>query len=117
MAFGNFMLQGVIGQDERWLEALNYAKAVAQVDTPVLIEGETGTGKEVVARLIHGFSPRRERPFFELDVGAIPITLLESELFGYEKGAFTGATVTKPGLFEVATSGTLLLDEMANLTG
>jgi transcriptional regulator with PAS, ATPase and Fis domain len=65
--------------------------------------------------LIHGFSPRSERPFFELDVGAIPITLLESELFGYEKGAFTGATVTKPGLFEVATSGTLLLDEMANL--
>jgi transcriptional regulator with PAS, ATPase and Fis domain len=115
MAFSNFMLQEVIGQDEHWLEVLKYAKAVAQVNDPVLIEGETGTGKEVVARLIHGFSPRSAQPFFELDVGAIPITLLESELFGYEKGAFTDATIAKPGLVEVATFGTLLLDEMANL--
>ena len=81
----------------------------------VLIQGETGTGKELVARALHLQSPRRERPFVALDCGAIPDTLIESELFGYEKGAFTGADRRKEGHFELADRGTLLLDEIGNL--
>jgi transcriptional regulator with GAF, ATPase, and Fis domain len=81
----------------------------------VLLEGETGSGKELAARVLHGLSPRREGPFIEVDCGAIPENLIESELFGHEKGAFTGATSARKGVFELADGGTLFLDEVANL--
>ena len=90
-------------------------EAVAQTDTMVLIEGSSGTGKEVIARSIHRQSQRAAGPFVPVDCGALPESLLESELFGYEKGAFTGATQTKVGLFESANGGTLLLDEIGEL--
>ncbi|MFN3921753.1 MAG: sigma-54 interaction domain-containing protein, partial [Caldimicrobium sp.] len=82
---------------------------------PVLITGESGTGKEVIAKLIHQLSPRAEGPFIKINCAAIPETLLEAELFGYEKGAFTGATYSKPGLFELAEGGSLFLDEIAEM--
>jgi transcriptional regulator with PAS, ATPase and Fis domain len=88
---------------------------VAATDANVLVLGESGTGKDAVARLIHEQSPRRDRPFVKIDCAALPQDLLESELFGYEKGAFTGATESKPGRFELADGGTLVLDEIASL--
>ncbi|MCX6601843.1 MAG: sigma-54 dependent transcriptional regulator [bacterium] len=88
---------------------------VAKSDFTVVILGETGTGKELVASAIHKASPRSEGPFVPVDCGAIPATLLETELFGHEKGAFTGAEVQKPGKFEAAQGGTLLLDEISNM--
>jgi transcriptional regulator with PAS, ATPase and Fis domain len=81
----------------------------------VLLQGESGTGKELIARAIHGNSPRRDKPFVPVNCGALPDTLLESEMFGYEKGAFTGAVGMKTGLFESATGGTLFLDEIGEL--
>jgi two-component system nitrogen regulation response regulator GlnG len=106
-----------------WMEGLtgrmaNVVKQIKQVaDSPltVLIEGETGTGKELAARAIHHLSSRREQPFVAVDCGAIPETLIESELFGYEKGAFTGAHQRKEGLFQLAGGGTLFLDEIVNI--
>jgi two-component system, NtrC family, response regulator HydG len=106
-----------------WMEGLtgrmaNVVKQIKQVaDSPltVLIEGETGTGKELAARAIHHLSSRREEPFVAVDCGAIPETLIESELFGYEKGAFTGAQQRKEGLFQLAGGGTLFLDEIVNI--
>jgi transcriptional regulator with PAS, ATPase and Fis domain len=91
-------------------------KRVADTESNVLVLGESGTGKDVVSRLIHDRSPRRERPFVKIDCAALPEELLESELFGYEKGAFTGATDSKPGRFEAANGGTLVLDEISNLS-
>ena len=88
---------------------------VAATGANVLVLGESGTGKDAAARLIHDLSPRRDRPFVKIDCAALPEELLESELFGYEKGAFTGATESKPGRFEAADGGTLVLDEIANL--
>jgi len=90
-------------------------KHVADSPLTVLVEGETGTGKELVARAIHQLSARREKPFIAVDCGAIPDTLIESELFGYEKGAFTGAHQRKEGQFQLAEGGTLFLDEIVNL--
>src|SRR5918998_2258955 len=104
-----------VSQSPAMREVLELASRVARHHTPVLITGESGTGKEVVARAIHRMSPRTERSFTAINCAAIPEQLLESELFGHTKGAFTGATSDHPGLFELANGGTLLLDEIADL--
>src|SRR5881296_2492198 len=105
-------LMGPSGQMEKIVQQI---KQVADSPLTVLVEGETGTGKELVARAIHQLSARREQPFVAVDCGAIPDTLIESELFGYEKGAFTGAHARKEGQFQLAAGGTLFLDEIGNL--
>ena len=89
---------------------------VAPYDSTVLILGESGTGKEIAARAIHAASPRRQRPFVAVNCGAIPAELLESELFGHEKGSFTGAITTRKGRFEIAEGGTLFLDEIGDMS-
>ncbi|NNE55057.1 MAG: sigma-54-dependent Fis family transcriptional regulator [Flavobacteriales bacterium] len=94
---------------------LNEVEQVAPLDATVMITGETGTGKELIARAVHNLSPRKERPMIKINCGALPYDLIESELFGYEKGAFTGATTAKPGRFELADQGTLLLDEIGDM--
>src|SRR3981189_2327738 len=91
------------------------AALVANVDIPVLLLGESGTGKEVLGRLIHKLSPRAHRTFLKVNCAAVPADLLESELFGYEPGAFTGATHAKPGKFEICNKGTILLDEIGEM--
>ena len=106
------LLMGPNGPMESVVEQI---RQVADSPLTVLVEGETGTGKELVARAIHQLSTRREKPFVAVDCGAIPDTLIESELFGYEKGAFTGAHQRKEGQFQLAAGGTLLLDEIVNL--
>jgi len=102
-------------RNPKFKEVLEIAHKVATADSPVLIKGETGVGKEVLARYIHKLSHRRDKPFIVVDCSAIPEELFESELFGYEKGAFTGATKRKPGLVEVANKGTLFLDEIGDM--
>jgi two-component system response regulator AtoC len=97
----------------REIEAL--AEEIGWSETPVLIQGETGTGKEVLARRLHAASPRGAKPFLKLNCAALPSELVESELFGYERGAFTGAFQRKPGMFELADGGTLLLDEIGDM--
>jgi transcriptional regulator with GAF, ATPase, and Fis domain len=106
----------VVGASKAWQEVLKQARQVAATDTTVLLLGESGTGKEVVARLIHRASPRSDRPFVALNCAALPDQLLESELFGYEKGAFTGASSTKPGQIERAAHGVLFLDEVGEMS-
>jgi DNA-binding NtrC family response regulator len=103
------------GHAPAWLRALDRARQAAASHADVLIEAESGTGKEVVARLIHRLSPRRDRAFVAVNCAAFPETLLESELFGHAKGAFTGAVCAKPGKFELAHGGTLLLDEVGEM--
>ena len=105
----------LVGKAPCWLHALDRARQAAASDADVLIEAESGTGKELVARLLHRLSPRQERPFVAVNCAAFPETLLESELFGYSKGAFTGASNGKPGKFELAHGGTLLLDEVGEM--
>jgi DNA-binding NtrC family response regulator len=106
----------VIGDAPSWKDVLNQAAKVAQTETTVLLTGESGTGKEVVARFIHRGSPRAGGPFSALNCAALPETLLESELFGHEKGAFTGATATRPGRIEQAAGGLLFLDEVGEMS-
>ena len=97
-------------------ELINLAGRVSRTDTTVLIQGESGTGKELLARLIHTLSPRSEKPMITVNCAALPETLLESELFGHEKGAFTGASRRRVGRFEEADEGTLFLDEIGDLS-
>ncbi|OGC90970.1 MAG: hypothetical protein A2W25_07780 [candidate division Zixibacteria bacterium RBG_16_53_22] len=107
--------ESLIGDSPGMMEVKNIIEEVADSDLTVLILGDSGTGKEIVARLIHGHSPRRKEPFVKVNCAAIPRDLLEAELFGYEKGAFTGAHKTKPGRFEVANKGTMFLDEIGDM--
>lgn len=107
--------RAIIGSDQNWLRVVAKAKAVASSTATVLILGESGTGKEVIARLIHNASDRCDGPFVALNCAALPDGLLESELFGHEKGAFTGAVNAKKGKFEQADGGTLLLDEIGEV--
>jgi formate hydrogenlyase transcriptional activator len=105
----------IIGESASLRHVLNQVEAVAPTGASVLILGETGTGKELIARALHDLSPRRARTFVELNCAAIPTGLLESELFGHEKGAFTGAIAQKVGRFELAHQGTLFLDEVGDI--
>jgi len=106
----------LIGRSEAMRGLFDMIRLVAPSDATVLLEGESGTGKERVARTVHELSPRRERPFVVIDCGALPETLLESELFGHVRGAFTGAVTAKTGLFEEAHGGTIFLDEIADMS-
>jgi len=105
----------IVGKSAAIERVLELVRRVAPINTTVLITGESGTGKELVARLIHHYSPRKNGPFVAINCGAIPENLIESELFGHVKGAFTGATRDKEGLFKVASGGTLFLDEVCTI--
>jgi transcriptional regulator with GAF, ATPase, and Fis domain len=107
--------EGIVGNDTGLKFVLTEVQRVAPTDSTVLVLGETGTGKELIARAIHHISPRCGRPFIKLNCAAIPFDLLESELFGHEKGAFTGAIAQKMGRFEMADTGTLFLDEIGDI--
>lgn len=106
---------GIVGDDPAMEEVLERVVQIAPTDATVLVQGESGTGKELVARGLHALSRRRLRPFIAVNVAALPDTLLESELFGHEKGAFTGADARRKGFFELAHSGTLFLDEIGEM--
>jgi two-component system, response regulator FlrC len=108
-------MRGIITNDRRMRDLLQLAKTVAQSRATVLIQGESGTGKELMARFLHENSLRSSRPYIAINCAAIPENLLESELFGYEKGAFTGAGNSTAGKFELANGGTLLLDEISEM--
>ena len=109
------VFEGMVGRSTTLQHVLRQVKVVAPTDSGVLILGETGTGKELISRAIHNLSARRDRPFIKLNCAAIPSGLLESELFGHERGAFTGAIMRKAGRFEVADKGTLFLDEVGDI--
>jgi transcriptional regulator with GAF, ATPase, and Fis domain len=106
----------VVGQSPEWIDTLKKATQVAETETTVLLSGDSGTGKEVVARFIHRASARKSGPFIALNCAALPEQLLESELFGYERGAFTGAQQSKPGQIELAAGGVLFLDEVSEMS-
>jgi DNA-binding NtrC family response regulator len=112
---GAVSLQDLVGASPQMTALVERIKQVAAFDVPVLIQGENGTGKELVARAIHALGSRRKGPFVAVDCGALPETLVEGELFGYERGAFSGAVRAKPGKIEQAGGGTLLLDEIGNI--
>ncbi len=106
---------GIVGSGEAMVDVFETIRRVAPTTTTILITGETGTGKEMIANALHANSPRKSNPLIKINCAAIAENLMESELFGYEKGAFTGAVVTKPGRFELAHKGTLFLDEVGEL--
>ncbi len=108
--------EGMVGKSRAIEQVMDLVEKVAESDTSVVIEGETGTGKELIARSLHRNSPRRDGPFLPINCGALPEQLLESELFGHERGAFTGAHTRKPGLLETAEGGTVFLDEISALS-
>src|SRR5687767_8422261 len=109
-------LGNIIGRSNRMQSLYQMIETVSQVQSTVLVTGESGTGKELVARAIHDLSPRAEKPFVSVNCGAFTETLLESELFGYVKGSFTGANANRKGLFEAANSGTIFLDEIGEMS-
>lgn len=111
-----YQFEEIIGNSQPMQEVFEMVKNVAEIDTSVLITGESGTGKELIARAIHANGPRRYNPFITASCGAMPEGLLESELFGHQKGAFTGALYTKKGRFEMADGGTLFLDEIGEIS-
>jgi transcriptional regulator with PAS, ATPase and Fis domain len=106
----------IVGESAAWSDVIKRATRVAGTDTTVCLNGESGTGKEVVARYIHRSSPRQNGPFIAINCAALPEQLLESELFGFERGAFTGALQPKPGQIELASGGVLFLDEITEMT-
>lgn len=108
-------ISGIIGNCAAMQEVFQQVRQVAETDATILIQGESGTGKELIARALHDLSDRSNAPFIAVNLGALPETLLESELFGHEKGSFTGATRLKPGCFEQAQGGTLFLDEVTEI--
>jgi DNA-binding NtrC family response regulator len=109
-------VKNIIGNSAKMLAIFQMIETVAEVQSTILITGESGTGKELVARAIHDLSPRAERPFISINCGAFTETLLESELFGYVKGSFTGANANRKGLFEAANKGTIFLDEIGEMS-
>ncbi|MFZ5470101.1 MAG: sigma 54-interacting transcriptional regulator [Myxococcota bacterium] len=109
------VLGGMVGQSVKMRQIFGLIRKIAPMDVSVIVQGETGTGKELVARAIHELSGRKKGPLVVLDCGAIPPNLIESELFGHEKGAFTGAVAARPGAFERADGGTIFLDELGEL--
>ena len=111
----SFVFEGVFGDNPKLLDALEVAEKAAPTDLPVLIDGESGTGKELMAKVIHANGSRADRPYISVNCGAIPENLLESELFGHKKGAFTGAVNDRKGKFESAHKGTIFLDEIGEL--
>ncbi|MFX1767301.1 sigma-54 dependent transcriptional regulator [Paraburkholderia sp. A1RI-2L] len=111
----SFIFEGIFGDNPKLLAALEVAEKAAPTDLPVLIDGESGTGKELMAKVIHANGARSERPYISVNCGAIPDNLLESELFGHRKGAFTGASSDRKGKFESAHTGTIFLDEIGEL--
>ena len=108
-------LEDIVSVNHRMHELINLLPDVAKSECNVLIQGPSGSGKELFAQVIHNLSPRRYGPYIKLNCAALPANLLESELFGYEKGAFTDAKSNKPGQFSLANSGTLLLDEISEM--
>ncbi len=111
-----YSFAGIIGQNEKMQDLFGLVRSIAETDITVLIQGETGTGKEMIAKAIHYNSPRKARRVVAINCGALSETLLESELFGHERGAFTGASVQRKGIFEVAHEGTLFLDEISEIS-
>ncbi|MFW5877238.1 MAG: sigma 54-interacting transcriptional regulator [Myxococcota bacterium] len=108
-------LPGLVGESDAMQDVVGLVRQLAPSDIPVLIQGETGTGKEVVARALHELSPRRDKPFVVVDCGSLPANLIASELFGHERGAFTGAEARRAGAFEQAQGGTVFLDEIGDM--
>jgi transcriptional regulator with GAF, ATPase, and Fis domain len=111
----SFVFEGTFGDNPRLLDALEIAEKAAPTDLPVLVDGESGTGKELMAKVIHANGTRADKPYVSVNCGAIPDSLLESELFGHKKGAFTGAANDRKGKFESAHKGTIFLDEIGEL--
>jgi len=111
----SFVFEGVFGESPKLLDSLEIAEKAAPTDLPVLIDGESGTGKELMAKVIHANGNRADKPYISVNCGAIPENLLESELFGHKRGAFTGAASDRSGKFEAADTGTIFLDEIGEL--